>query len=477
MSPVDRHPVGQPVNIDAVPGRFPFGTEFQASLFRLLLEDGAFAHAVQEYLEPAYFEAEPLAWAWATCQRYREQYGAMPSLRMLLEQTRALDSRIAPLYTATLLTVGQASLKDEAWLRDQVLEFVRRNVFVRAFRESKDLYNAGKVAEAYDHMMEQMDRIRTTTLEQVDREWVCANLPARQSYRLGADGRGDTITTGLRWLDKILEGGLHLGELGIWIAAPKSGKTTMLVQHGVAGVRSAFKNVLHCVFEGSRRQVVNRYDAAFSEELYAQVKVGDIHDRKYAELLAEYQVLSQKLVVRAFTERWDYSVVDVHEEIRALKREHGWEPQLVIIDYGDLLRGREKHYNSETEKQRAAFRDIKSLANRGYAVWSATQSQRPKPGEENKPGWIRSQNVADCYDKIRVSDFGGSINHTLEERTLKIARLLAEYYRDSEAEQTTVVRADFARMLIREEPGLVSPVMNTATNQLGKLPVQALAPI
>jgi hypothetical protein len=231
----------------------------------------------------------------------------------------------------------------------------------------------------------------------------------------------------------------------------------MLVNLGIAGARLAYKNVLHCVFEGSRRQVVNRYDAAFSDELYSRVKAGEITDKKYELMLSEYRMLASKLVVRAFTERWDYSVVDVHEEIRALKREHGWSPELVIVDYGDLLRGRESHYNTETEKQRAAYRDLKSLANRGYGVWSATQSKRPKEGDENRPRWIRSRDVADCYDKIRVSDFGGSINLTLEEKNLGIARLLYEYYRDNEAESSIVVRADFSKMLIREEPGYDQP--------------------
>ena len=479
MPNIDRHPVlRHPVAADIPSSYFPFGSEFQIALLRLLLDDSAFAYAIGEHLEPQFFESQPISWAWAFCLRYRQQYGGMPSLRMLLDQTRSLDCKIRPLYTAALEVVGTVSLKEESWLRDQVLEFIRRNVFVRAFRDAKDLYNAGKATEAYDFMMEQMERVRVTTLEKVDREWVCAELPARHSARLGVDGRSDAITTGFRWLDKILEGGLHPGELGIWIAEPKSGKTTMLVNLGVAGTRLAYKNVLHCVFEGSRKQVVNRYDASFSEELYSQVKSGDMDNKRYELLLSEYKMLTHKLVVRAFTERWDYSVVDVHEEIRALKREHGWEPQLVIVDYGDLLRGREKHYNSETEKQRAAYRDLKSLANRGYGVWSATQSKRPKDGDENKPRWIRSRDVADCYDKIRVSDFGGSINNTLEERLLKIARLLAEYYRDNEAEQTTTVRADFSRMMIREEQGLSSPTMpGSESSKLGQLPRQALAPI
>ena len=479
MSFPDRQPmIRQPVEVQPEREHFPFGPEFQLSLFRLLLDDSGFAHAMAPHLDPTYFESEALAWSWSFCLRYQQQYGGMPSSRVLLEQARGLDLRIRPLYMATIDMVSQASLREEQWVRDQVLEFVRRNVFVRAFREARTLYNQGRTAAAYDLMQEQMGRIHAVSWESVDREWVCSNLGVRHSARLGSEGRSDTIPTGLRWLDRIMEGGLALGEMGIWIAYPKHGKTTLLVTHGVAAVRLGYKNVLHCVFEGSRAQVVNRYDTAFSEELYSKVKTGDMDNKRYELLLSEYKMLAQKLVVRAFVDRWDYSVLDVHEEVRALKRESGWEPQLIIVDYGDLLRGREKHYNSETEKQRAAFRDLKSLANRGYGLWTASQAQRPKEGDEERAHFLRSRNIADAYDKVRVADYLGSINATRQEKLARIARLLAELYRDNEAESTTVVRADFSRMLIREEPGLVSPsMMEEESSKLGQVPRQMVAPV
>lgn len=451
--------------------RFPFGLDFQLSLFRLLLRDSSLAHAVAQHLKPTYFEADPLGWAWQTCLSYREKFGSIPTMGVLREQTRALDPKIRPVYVAMLDRVPDASLQEEGWLRAQVLEFVRRNWFVDAFRKASDLFNRGQQTTAYDSMMRDMERMQSIAWEQVDREWVFEGLPARQSQRLDVEGRGDATTTGLTWLDKILEGGLHVGELGLWIAYPKSGKTTLLVNHGVAATRLAMRNTLHCVFEGDRKQIVSRYDAAFSEELYSHVKTGDMTSEKYEVLQSEYRLLGKKLVVRAFTEEWNYSVLDIHNEIRALKREKNWEPSVVIVDYGDLLRARDKGISGETEIQTSAFRDLKSLANRGYAVWTASQAKRPDKGSEEKAHLIRSRDIADAYAKVRVADFIGSINATVEEKKLKVARLLAEYYRDNEAEQTAVVRADFSRMLIKEEAGLFSPVAEAA--KIVRVPRQA----
>ncbi len=451
-------------------GQLPFGVDFQKSLLRLLLEDDSFAHAVVPYLQPHYFANEIIGWCFGVASRYREQYGGMPSAQVLLQETTKVDQRIRPAYQALVEQLGQAQLKDEQYMRDAVLDFVKRNIFVRSYQECRQLYNAGKVEEAYDRMMERMHQIVHTTWEPVDEGWFYDELPRRHMTRIRGDVLDDAITTGLRWLDHILGGGLHIGELGIWVADAKGGKSTMLVNHGIAATRIQQKKVAHFVFEGSRKQTEARYDAGVMEELYHVVKNGNIDGARYAREWQRYQHYKGLLWIRGFTERWDYSIVDIHEELKRLKRQRGWEPDLVIVDYGDLLRGRDKVYPNETEKQKAAFRDMKSLANRGYGVWTASQARRPEKGRENVVHFIHAREIADCYDKVRVADFLGSINSTVEERAAFMARLLAEMYRDNEANSSLLVRADFSRMIIREEGGLVSPSMTEtqSTQQLGE---------
>lgn len=457
MPPV-RAPVRQPVAVPAAPERFPFDVEFQKSLVKLICLDGSFARAVMKYLQPHYFENEVLAWAYALIARHTEQYGAVPSLHLLLQQTRALDPRVKPVYQATIEQVIGAALTDEQWLRDAVLEFVKRNVFVRAFTGSRDLYNSGSVTQAYDSMMEAMETIRRTTWEPVDRANFFDELPQREAKRVQVNYTSNAIPTGIGWLDTILSGGLSLGELGFWLAYPKVGKSSMLIAHGVACTRLSFRPAIHFVLEGHRAQVENKYDTAFSGQLYSEVKDGGIRDAAvYQRLFKEYQYLKNLLVIRGFTDRWDFTVSDIDDELTELKRASGWKPQMILLDYIDLLSGRGKGYKSETEKQRAACRDVKTLANRGYAVWTATQAQRPKEGRDNTPENLYARQVADCYDKVRVADFFGSLNATSLEKEQAMLRVFAELYRDNAANRYTLIRADFSRMLIREEAGLVSP--------------------
>lgn len=457
--PVERTPVPAST-APAVGDRFPFGVDYQAALLKILAQDGSFASAVMPHLKPEFFENEVYGWAFARMQEYRVKYESVPSLRLVCEQTRALDTRAREFFRLTLERVLEADLSAEAWLRDTVIDFVKRHLFVAAFHESKAFFNAGNVVKSYDSMYQAMDRIFHTQWETVDRCFFFEELPQRMTYRLGSDAHADAMPTGIPELDHVLSGGLKKGELGIWVAYPKRGKSTMLVNLGAQGVRRANMRVLHFVLEGSRKMVENRYDSVFAQEEYWRIKDGSLSTESWQRLQYEYQVYRSKLVIRGLTERWTYSVADLQEEIRELKQRYNWDPDALVVDYGDLLRAREENMRSETEVQRAAFRDLKTLANRGYVLWSASQAQRPKDDIDVSPEILQARRVADCYDKIRVADFIGSINQTQEEREARQARLYAELYRDNAAGQVILVYADFAKMTIASAAafGSMTPV-------------------
>jgi len=438
---------------------FPFDVEYQKSLLKILCEDSRFAHLVAEHLEPRFFENEVLSWAWSFALRFHREYGAIPTMGTLFQQTRQLDPKLRPIYELTLEQVRSGELRDEAWLRDSVLDFIKRNIFVRSFHESRELYNKNAIEKAYDHMMTGMERISKTVWAVVDESWFFDDLPDRQVRHMAGDSRLSAVCTGFSQLDHLMNGGLSPGELGIWVAYSKGGKSIMLIQHGISATRSQLRPTAHFVFEGSKTQVEDRYEAAWTGDLYNSIRTGGLGSEAYRRAYQEYQMAKGKLVIRGFTDEWNYSCADILTALKDWKRTRNFVPDLVIVDYGDLLNGRAGHYSSEQAKQKDAFRDLKSLANRGYAVWTASQAHRPSEGSENFAHWIWARDIADCYEKVRVADFLGSLNSCLAERKENILRILAELYRDNEANKRFCVRTNLAKMEIREDPSAVSSSM------------------
>lgn len=429
----------------------PFDGEFQKGLLRILMEDNGFAALVTPHLQPTFFMDQTLGWMYGFGVRYFEEYQAWPTATVYHNQIRQyLDPKLKPLYQAVVEQVAQMSLRDEQWMRDTTLDFVKRNIFVRTYQESRHLYNSGKVEEAYDLMMARMEQISRTTWDPVDESDLFSELAYRTNRRMDYDLGKDSVGTAIPMFDHILGGGLSKGELGIIIAYPKMGKSTWLVHFGVAATRNNFKKTAHFVFEGTRQMVEDRYDAALMNELFNNVKRGDVELKKYNQAWDLYQTLKGFLKIRGYTERWDYTVLDIHEDLKRWKRESGWEPDLVVVDYGDLIGGRERNYPNEREKQKAAFRDLKSLANRGYALWTASQAQRPKEGAEAKTDILRARQIADCYEKVRVADLLCSQNMTLDERKACLSRLYVELYRSNAAEENILCVCDFSRMKIQQ---------------------------
>jgi len=461
-------PIRDPVPIAQVQ-QLPFDAEYQRGLLKLLCSDHQFAHTVADYLEPQYFSNEIFAWAFAFCKRYLADYGSFPSLGVLKHQVATVGANSRAMYQSAIEQIEQASLRDSSWMRSKTLDFIKRNIFVRSYQESRALFNSGRTTECYDLMMRNMEKLIKTSWEPVDECDYFSEMAARQNDRMSTDASSDTIGTGFPTLDVILNGGLSKGEMGIWVAYAKCGKSTVLIQHGLAATRLALKNTAHFVFEGSRKQAEDRYDAAFMDEFYAAIKFGNCDAEKYSQAWQQAQSLKGLLRIRAFSDRWDHSVVDITDALNDWKRNWGWVPEVIIVDYGDLILGHDKKsYTSETEKQKAAFRDLKLIANRGYGLWTASQARRPGEGAEDKVHLIHARQIADCYEKVRVTDFLGSINATREERrTAPVdpnyphgsklpgrARLFAELYRDNAADKEIPVIFDGSRMRIYETPQL-----------------------
>lgn len=460
MAAASRQPI-----VETEERRFPFDLLFQQTLLRLLCEDYVFGVRACAHLRPEYFEHEILGWMYSAIARYVDEYGAPPSVMVLHQMTKQLDPSIVTLYSSVVEQVRQADLRDADWLKDQVLEFVRRNLFVRAFQEGRTLYNTGKQTQAYDFMMDQMSTIDRTTWDPIDRSFPLEELPQAMALRREKAILGDAIPTGFPWLDHILGGGLHIGELGVWLAYAKVGKTTMLIQHGMAAIK-VMMPVLHVVLEGSRALIENRYHSGITGELYANVKAGQMSAQSYHAAMQEYEWMRGMLVIRSFVDKWDVNILDIDQELRDLKRSRGFDPKLIVVDYMDLMTGRDKkYYRNETESQRAAYRDGKRLAGRGYALWTAAQAQRPKKEDHDTAAVLTSSSAADTYEKVRACDFWGSLNQTNAERSaaLKkdighyVMRVHAEMYRDNPAGLTLTMASDPDHMRIWQAPGIESP--------------------
>jgi len=428
---------------------FPFDVPFQRAVIRLCMVDEAFCAKALQHIESSHFTNEALGWVYTTLGEYWQAYSMRLTDMPLRDAVRKLSPERALRYSHEVeLIIGLGQVPEAGYVKTELRDFAQRAVFATAHESSARLFNEGKQAQAYDVMARAQERIQDIRFDDVDRIWLFDELPDRQRARIRMQlaPQSGVVTTGIPLLDFVTDGGVHPGEVWVVFAYAKRCKTTWLINQGFHATRVHHLPTVHFVLEGKGRQIAARYDACFSQELYAKVKRGEIDTPLYAQLAQEYETLRRLLVIRTLND-WDVTILDIEAELHYLHTQ-GFRPKFGILDYMDLGRMRGGVASvTETQHQVGFARDHKRLANKtDIGWWSAWQAQRPKIGAHEKEHVLMSSNVADAYAKVRIVDAYGSLNATDEEMKNGEMRVFFEGHRDNPINQLFAVTNDLSRM-------------------------------
>jgi replicative DNA helicase len=204
------------------------------------------------------------------------------------------------------------------------------------------------------------------------------------------------IPSGWEYLDKLLGGGFGAKRLVTFIGAAGAGKSSCLVGTGV-GALLAGKTVAHYTLELDEIDVARKYDACLTG-----IEINAVVGNKAKVLQSIKSKLSPeaKLIIKEYPMK-SASVQTIKSHLARLKLK-GIIPDIIIIDYGDLLRNIE---TSSKEDRRhgleSIWQDMKALAQTlGIPVVTATQTNRSGYNAD----LITPDQVSEDFSKIMTSD-------------------------------------------------------------------------
>lgn len=259
------------------------------------------------------------------------------------------------------------------------------------------------------------------------------------------------VPTGLIHLDIAMEGGLAAGELGVIVAPPNYGKSMALVNigHGAMGPVSK-ATVVHFSLEMSKTSVAKRYSA---RSIFRFPKPGDDlaeYGREFSSI-AKYFLPGQVRIIRM-----DGSIQDIRTRINRLI-DVGYEPDLIIVDYGDLIKPT-RFRNDRYSELGDVFQELRELGSEeeyNCPVWTATQANRGSLGKEV----ITMADLAESFQKAMVADAMVAICQTRTEEQNGQGRLFVAKLRDAESRAMIRVKILKAQQAIITE-GFVSADRN-----------------
>ena len=204
-------------------------------------------------------------------------------------------------------------------------------------------------------------------------------------------------------INELIQGGLGNGDLGLIFGNPGGGKSWTLVALGGHAVKLGY-NVIHYTLELSESYTGRRYDAFFTN---VPVDKLETNKEKVTDTIPD---IPGELIIKEYPMgKTTISTIESHiNKVKTL----GIEPDLIIIDYIDLLSTKKKTADRKGEID-DIYTSTKGLARElNIPIWSVSQVNRAGA----KENVIEGDKAAGSYDKMMITDLSISLSRKKEDK-------------------------------------------------------------
>jgi replicative DNA helicase len=381
-----------------------YGQSFQTKVISALITDVRLVDTLHEVIHTKFFESEANKWIVEHIVEYYNQYKSVPSLDVFKVEVSKLDDKstqknIVEQLKQVFTAIGDADLQ---YVKDEFSAFCINQNLKNVIVQSVDLLKAGN----YDRIKELVDKAMKVGVE--------ADLG--MDYVLDFDERTDeinrsTIPTDWDTINDLMDGGLGPGELGVVVAPSGVGKTWVLCALGAAAIRAG-KTVVHYSMELSEKYVGSRYDTVFT-----QIPSADLPNKK-DDVKDKIRKLKGKLIIKYFPPK-GVSTKKLEAHIEKMTAA-GNKPDLIIVDYADLLLSHTNKSDSTYGEQGGVYIELRGLGGElGIPIWTASQTNRTGIDAEV----IEADKIADSYAKVMNADFIMSLSRKSKDKLNNTARM------------------------------------------------------
>jgi len=377
-----------------------YGYSFQCKLIATLFKDRAFLQQIIDILEPSHFESEANIAIVEIIREYFYTYKQAPTIEVMSIKVKEITNDVLQTTIITHLkdSYKQLDAPDLEFVKEQTIKFCKNQLLKAAIMDSVELLKRGE----FDQIKLKIDEAMKAGLER----------SIGHDYKDEIDERykesvRNTVATGWDVIDDIADGGLGKGELGVMVAPSGIGKSWALVNCGAAAVKAGL-NVIHYTLELNEAYVGLRYDAVMSG-IQAQELKYHIDDVK--NLVGK---LPGKLIVKYYPTK-GATVNSLASHLEKCRMQ-GFDPDLIICDYADLLRGHGKEVRHELGN---IYEDLRGLAGEHeIPVWTASQANRSSLSDDI----IGAEKIAESYAKIMTADLVISLSRKIEDKLANTGR-------------------------------------------------------
>lgn len=461
---------------------FPFGEHEEHVIVSLALDMPEFFSTIAEHLKPEMFRQPDAREVVRNILELNKKYGHIPPRSLIVDFIKKSLTTAHDWRPIVELLNRKLHAKEAPIIKDTILAWARKKQYELLYSEhALDAFQKGK----YEELNKIVEKAESINAVQYSGVWLFENIDM-----LFTQESAERLTCGFSGLDSFMHqsaagGGPSKKEVIVWAAKTGGGKSIVMVNSGIQCARKG-KNVLHITLETATVDIMRRYYGAITKiktmsiDMIAATKTGQLPHNEEVDAL-EKKIRNEvdsfrnsslpdgkpfgEIVLMEF-EADSISINEIKQSIDFLKKTKNWKPDVIIIDYLELLvpRGTVKgdQENKEYLRQKKIATEVRALAqSENVLVITATQGNRKsvaqdvaKPEESTNMGL---EKLSNSYDKAMPMDYVISINQSSGEKRLLSDpdkgkfRFFIEKNRHGPDGKVIHATVDYSTMLVTEE--------------------------
>jgi replicative DNA helicase len=373
---------------------FAVTEEYQAKVLAYMLQNPEFRDVAGTHLEVEHFNNKALQWyftAIAQSEHHLTPILLKEELSKAVKEKSIREEEISKFVTLFDIIQARVIPSEEDYITDKIGSFIRTQSVKKALMDSVELAKNSEWDEIVGMMQDAV--LSGVSMEDQGYDYlgeIIERVEDRATHRAARK-----IPSGIPDLDALTYGGIKNGQMGMVVGGTGRGKSIFL-QWLARTALLLNKKVVYFTFELGKLDIADRMDSMFSK--VKPQELNDYQQQVIEEITKLKETYGKSLIIQHYPA--DTATIHTLKDFCRRLSQAGIVPDLVIIDYLDLMKPH-REYSSEHAEIDAITKGIVGFASEfDTSVWTATQMNRSgmvseSPDEAGMAGYIGKQYHAD----------------------------------------------------------------------------------
>ena len=419
----------------------------QTKIIQLILdpENTSFREQIWDIIKLDFFESQHHKFILKYLIHYINRFNEIPkqdTLKIILSSHLKNQDEKEQIFELVDYIFNNTTVYDKEYITEITLNFFRKQSFKKSLIKAAENFESGEFVDIASSINEAIKKFEPKSK---GHDYI-------KDVKLRMVEKVRKVVPCMPGLNEEIGGGLANGELGIILAPTGGGKSMLLVAFAAEAFKCG-KKVLYITLELEDVAVGKRFDAYLNNVPLSYI-------REYEEIVTEttriYEAKGSKLIIEPYLSSKP-TINTIKNKILSLKRESDFKPDVVFVDYADLMKP-SVHYSEKRHSLTDIYENLRNLANElELPIWTASQVNRGGYDTES----FSLSNIAEDMGKANTADLILGIVRGKKEKQNKVAKLMVMKNRNGKDGYDLDMKFDTIRVQMEITSGTIKePILN-----------------